>query len=160
MEIESLNSIEPSDAKYVISKNRGIYFWFDRKTDSLVYIGIAVGVGGLRRRIVSQHLNPKYLEYRTIKHTEKDHFQLSNAVKRLSKDNKTVRKGIDKSAFRKSIGRMLKLKPGNETVEYIVNNLYVKTHESEDITAIKLLEEKLISEYQPKFNTTHKHKNA
>ena len=156
MNLDSLPVIEPKRAKSEIPSKRGIYFWFDNKSNQLVYIGIAVGIGGLKKRIISQHLNPKYLEYRAEKHTLKDKFQLENAIERLSKKDSSMRKGIDKSAFRKSIGRTLNLKPGIDTVNYIVENLYLKINESEDIDVIKVLEKKLIGKYQPKFNTTYK----
>ena len=160
MNLSSLSVIDPQDASNAIPKNRGIYFWFDNKNDQLVYIGIAVGMGGLKKRIVSQHLNAKYLEYRSEKHTSKDQFQLKYAIERLSKKDGSIRKGIDKSAFRKSIGRKLSLKPGNETVSYIIDNLYLKIHQSEEVDYIKALEKKLIGMYQPKFNTTYKINNA
>ncbi len=160
MDLNLLPVIEPQEANSAIPKNRGIYFWFDKENDQLVYIGIALGVGGLKKRIASQHLNPKYLEYRAEKHTSKDHYQLKYTIKRKSKKDGSVRKGIDKSAFRKSIGRKLSLKPGKETVNYITENLYLKIYESEKIDDIKLLEKKLIEQYQPKFNTTYKIKNA
>jgi len=160
MDLGSLSKIEPRHANTAISKSRGIYFWFDKENDQLVYIGIAVGMGGLKKRIVSQHLNPKYLEYRTEKHTSKDKFQLEYAIESLSKKGGNIRKGIDKSAFRKSIGRKLLLKAGNETVNYILDNLYLKINKSEDIDDIKAIEKELIGIYQPKFNTTYKSKNA
>jgi len=158
--LEKLNKISPSDAKERVTKKRGIYFWYDKSDDSLVYIGIAVGSGGLKVRICSQHLNPKYLEFRSTKHTAKDSFQLNCAIEKISKKTGVLQKGIDKSAFRKSIGRKLALKPGEGTVSYIMDNLYFKVFESEDIEAIRLLEKELIILHQPKFNTAYKSASA
>ena len=159
MDIDSLPTIELKNIDDFLSKKRGMYFWFDQRTNRLVYIGIAVGVGGLRKRIISQHLNPKYLEYRPEKHTKKDSFQLQYVV-RVSRKAAPTLLGIDKSAFRKSIGRKLYLKPGNETVDYIIDNLYLRIYESEDIDGIKALEKLLIGEHQPQFNTTYKTRDA
>ena len=119
MELSLLPTLEPTQATTALSNKKGIYFWFSKETDRLVYIGIALGVGGLKRRIVSQHLNPAYLEYRPEKHTTKDKFQSEHSINRKSKDGKTTQCGIDKSAFRKSIGRKLELKPGIDTVQYL-----------------------------------------
>lgn len=154
MEILKLQRIEPGNAKKeLLPKKRGMYFWFDKKNDKVVYIGIAVGKKGLRGRIVSQHLRPEYLEYRPEKQSKKlDCFQIVNPF------NKGNKKGIDKSAFRKSIGRKLKIKPGIDTCSYIVDNLYLRVFESEKIEYIKALEKELIQEHQPKFNTQHKKK--
>ena len=159
MEI-NLNKIPiifPTEAKEKVPSKKGIYFWFNHKTNKLVYIGIGTGIGGLKKRIVLQHLNPKYLEFRSKVHNKvKDEFQLNCAVTRISKKNKTIEKGIDKSAFRKSIGRTLKLRPGEDTVKYIFENLYFKIYLSNNIDYLKEIEKKLIKIYQPKFNTTHK----
>lgn len=158
IELENLARIHPTDAKLTLSNKRGIYFWYTNNTDSLVYIGVALGAGGLKKRVASQHLNPLYLEFRSQKQSEKDKFQLQHAVFRTSKDGKTPRYGIDKSAFRKSIGRVERLKPGEETVQYIVQNLYLKVFESENIDAIRNLEISLIKKHEPLFNISHKPK--
>jgi hypothetical protein len=156
MNFSRLKSYDPALSDMIISKNKGIYFWFRKSDHSLVYIGIALGVGGLNKRIVLQHLNPKYIEYRTQKHTTKDEFQLKNAVFRKSKNDNKIRKGIDKSAFRKTIGRTLKIKPGEETVKYIINNLYFKFIELNDSEEIRLLEKQLIQKFKPLYNTSYK----
>ena len=143
-----------------LTVKKGIYFWFNKGDDTLVYIGIALGVGGLRKRIVGQHLNPKYLEFRPDKQSEKDKYQLEHPIRRLSKNGGVARCGIDKSAFRKAIGRKLKLKPGVDTVNYILENLYLKVFESEDINFVKALEVELINKYEPLFNTSHNPKKS
>ncbi len=156
MNLNKLTKIEIDEAKRKLTSNKGIYFWFSNISNDIVYIGIAVGVGGLRRRIALQHLNSNYLEYRIEKQSSKDFFQLQHRVEKFSSKDNTIRYGIDKSAFRKSIGRSLELKPGKETVDYIFNNLHLKIFESEDIAKIKMMEKELIKEYQPVFNTTFK----
>lgn len=158
MELSLLPVIQPIEADKVLSNKKGIYFWFTKDANRLVYVGIALGAGGLRKRIVSQHLNPAYLEFRPEKHTDKDWFQSENAINRKSRDGKTIRCGIDKSAFRKSIGRKLKLKPGMYTVQYITENLYLKVFESNDLNSVKACEIELIKKYNPEFNTSHKPK--
>ena len=150
MKLDNLISIQVKDIKSSVPIKRGIYFWIDNKKNHPVYIGKAKS---LRKRML-QHLNPKYLEYRTSKHTTKDSFQLRHAIKRPSKDGSKIREGIDKSVFRRSIGRKLKLKPGNETVDYITKNCYLKVLVyKEDLST---LENYLIKKYQPEFNTVGK----
>lgn len=158
MDINTLPIIDVNEASIHLSAKKGIYFWFNKESHHLVYVGIAIGAGGLRRRILNQHLNPKYLEFRLEKHSSKDEFQLSNSVKRISKKNATLQIGIDKSAFRKSLGRKLQLTPGDETVQYIYNNLYLKIFESDNIDNIKKLEIRFIKECAPIFNISYKNK--
>ena len=67
-----------------------------------------------------------------------------------------LKKGIDKSSFRKSLGRNLKLKPGNDTCNYIFSNLQLKILTSDEIETIKQLEIQLITQLNPIFNTTYK----
>ena len=109
----------------------------------------------MHHRICNQHLNPNYLEFRDSKHNTRDEFQLANAIPKLSNKN-ILKKGIDKSSFRKSIGRNLKLKPGEETCDYIYKNLKLKVFESSNIKMIKELERELITKLSPLFNTTFK----
>ena len=148
----------PSEQLDVTNK-RGIYFWFDRESKDLVYIGIAVGKLGLKGRIINQHLNPNYLEYRDSKQSSKDQFQLSHAKCRISKESGEKQKGIDKSSFRKSIGRNMQIAPGESTVHFIKEHLLVSIYYCEDINAVKNLEKELINIHQPKFNTSHKKQN-
>lgn len=156
MDFPSTRKVDLQNIKDLLSSNRGIYFWFDINDNSIVYIGIAVGSGGLKKRIIQQHLSHKYLEYREQKHTSKDDFQLKYAIPRRSVKTGEIIQGIDKSSFRKSIGRMLLLKPGEETVNYIKSNLRLEVFESEDIEFIKNMEKTLIQKIQPKFNSAYK----
>ncbi|NVK30142.1 MAG: hypothetical protein HWE20_04000 [Gammaproteobacteria bacterium] len=156
MEYPNARKIDLDRVDTLLTNKRGIYFWIDRSDNTLVYIGIAIGVGGLKKRIAQQHLNPKYLEYRSEKHTSKDEFQLKYAIPKFSKKTGKTKYGIDKSAFRKAIGRMRKLKPGDETVNYIKTDLMLEVFESEDVEFIKSMEKHLIVKIQPKFNSAHK----
>lgn len=156
MDLPILKEIQLDKAGDSLSNKRGIYFWFSNVDNSIVYIGIAVGQGGLRKRIHLQHLNPKYLEFRSEKQSTKDAFQLQYAISKVSKSSGTLVQGIDKSSFRKSIGRKLSLKPGVDTVEYIQNNFLLKVFESEDKSQIKEMEKVLIKQYKPLFNTALK----
>jgi hypothetical protein len=157
MKFEDLKRINPKDATEKTPKNTGIYFWFIEETNELIYIGTGSGVNGLYNRIVRQHLNPKYIEYRSEKHSlEKDKFQLKHPI---MKEVKSVLKaGIDQSAFRKNIGRNYEIKPGDGTVNFIMENLYFKYFEMSDICALKELEKELIEKHQPKLNINHKYK--
>ena len=150
IDISALGVVEPLFAKELVPKSRGIYFWIDRSSGNIVYIGIAVGVNGLYHRVVRQHLNPQYIEYRPEKQTSLDFFQLEFPVQKIVKGE--LKDGIDKSAFRKNIGRKLSIKPGTEVVNFIHNNLYLKFYVSHDIKEIKNLEKELIKKYQPCFN--------
>lgn len=91
----------------------GIYVWYAKEAGCPVYVGKASGRKGLRHRIWAQHLNPRYLEGRALKFTEADSFQLSCAV--------TIRgqPRIDKSVFRRNVGRREQVAPGQPTVDYI-----------------------------------------
>ena len=152
---ESLREIDLSNHQSELSNQKGIYFWFDSNSKECVYIGIACSKNGLKGRISKQRLNPKYLESREHKHSTNDHFQLKHAIIRLSSKG-VMKKCIDKSTFRKSIGRSLELKPGDETCSYLLANLNLKVHESSNVDYLKSLEKELIKKLQPRFNTSLK----
>lgn len=154
MEIENLKRIDPKEAHLIVPKNTGVYFWFKNETDELVYIGKGSGVNGLYNRILRQHLNPKYIEYRKEKQSSKDYFQLQHPIMKEVKGE--LKSGIDQSAFRKNIGRKYEIKPGNGTVNFILKNLYLKFIEISDINELKELEKELIEKYNPELNITHK----
>jgi excinuclease UvrABC nuclease subunit len=156
MDFEKLQKIHPSEAILKVPKNKGIYFWFEKETDKLIYIGTGTGVNGLHNRIVRQHLNPKYIEYREEKHSHKDVFQLQNPIMKEVKG--ILKAGIDQSAFRKNIGRKYKINPGHGTVDYIMQNLYLKFYEQDDIYELKQLEKELIYKHKPELNISHKYK--
>jgi len=154
--IEKLEIINPNEAREKVPKNTGIYFWFEKNNDELIYIGTGSGRYGLYNRIVRQHLNPKYIEFRSEKHSSKDFFQLKFPIKKMVKGE--LKSGIDQSAFRKNIGRKLQVKPGDGTVNYILNNFYLKYQEVSEIEKLKLLEKELIRRFKPEFNISHKYK--
>jgi hypothetical protein len=91
----------------------GVYVWYAKETGAPVYVGKATGRKGLRHRLWDQHLNPGYLEGRATKITADDAFQLSWA------HLKGRRLCIDKSVFRRNVGRRLRLAPGRATVDYL-----------------------------------------
>ena len=66
LDISKLKKVNPNDPniKLIVTKNKGIYFWYENATDNIFYIGTGSGETGLYRRIVLQHLNPKQIEYR------------------------------------------------------------------------------------------------
>ena len=152
--LEKFTNVNLENVKNEVPTSKGIYLWTTHKNE-IVYIGIALGKKGLKHRICSQHLNPEYLEFRDTKHNSKDAFQLGHAVVKTRGNNK-VKKGIDKSSFRKSIGRKMFIEPGVSTCKYILDNLKLKVFAHEDATFVKELEKNLISLIQPIFNSTHK----
>jgi len=158
LDISKLKKIDPnvSNLKFIIPKNKGIYFWFDNVTDEIVYIGTGSGSkGGLYARIIGQHLRPTYIEYRVkVHHLEKDAFQLKHPIIR----DRDGAPGIDQSAFRKNIGRTFNIKPGIGTVNYIKSNLYLKIFEVDDKEELMILEKQLIFKYKPVLNISHKYK--
>ena len=154
--ISKLRTLNYDDIKNQAPKIKGIYFWFNGQ--DLQYIGIAKNKDGLYKRIVLQHLSEKYLEYRDTAHSSKDSYQLENSINRISKDGMILRKGIDKSTFRKKIGRKFNLKPGKDTVRYIKSNGLFKIIPLKDISdeKLELLETIMISFFQPVFNDSKK----
>lgn len=152
--LEKFTIVDLLHAKKEVPSSKGIYLW-TTQNDDVVYIGVALGKKGLRHRICSQHLNTEYLEFRESKHNSKDAFQLEHAIVKTGSNNQ-IKKGIDKSSFRKSIGRKLSIKPGIGTYEYIYKNLKLKVLVNEDINFVRELEKKLIVELQPIFNSAHK----
>lgn len=158
IEVAKLERVNPSDVnlKTILPKNKGIYFWCSNDTDEVVYIGTGSGVNGLYNRIIRQHLNPKYIEYREEKQSIKDSFQQVNPIMKEVKG--FLKAGIDQSAFRKNIGRTYNIKPGEGTVSYIKDNFYLKYLEIEDKEELMMLEKELINKYQPVLNISHKYK--
>lgn len=135
-----------------IPRQIGLYAWILRRTNKILYIGSAVGAGGLRRRICFQHLNPKYLETRKEKFTNRDSFQVNHPV--LIK--KKV--AICKSAFRRNIARAHYLMAGEECVEYIKRNFLLSfvTFGDAEKELVKEAEKNLISTIKPKYNILHR----
>ena len=129
-----------------IPKETGLYAWFPKHTNEIIYVGIAAGKGGLYRRIVAQHLNCKYLEARTQKFTNKDDYQLSHPIYLSGKV------AIDKSAFRKNVAREQKLRAGEESVNYILRNFDLAYISDQDTSQIKNWETDIIKEKSPKYN--------
>ncbi len=135
-----------------VPKTVGIYAWFTKRADRLVYIGKATGKNGLWQRILKQHLNPEYLETIISKHTSKDQFQLQNPI------YKNGKVGIDKSVFRKTVARHKKLKAGKESVSYLkrvfnVSFIFTNRLNSDEI---RELEKELILEFNPRYNFSMK----
>ena len=152
--LQKFTDVNLLNAKNEVPSSKGIYLW-TTQDEQVVYIGIALGKNGLRHRICSQHLNPEYLEFRETKHNSKDKFQIEHAIVKTRRNNQ-VKNGIDKSSFRKSIGRKLSIEPGKGTCKYIYENLKLKVFAHDDATFVKELEKNLIASIQPVFNSTHK----
>ena len=139
--LEHLTVVNYQNIEKQVPKSKGIYFWVNCKSKNYEYIGIATNNQGLYGRICSKHLNKNYLEYREIKHSKiKDSYQIKNAIR---KEANPERKYIDKSAFRKNVGRLMELCPGEDTLDYVrnegkfyfynflnVTNLYLETIET------------------------------
>jgi hypothetical protein len=127
----------------VIPKSTGLYAWFTKDAEKIVYIGVAQGKNGLHQRIIKQHLNPKYLETRESKFKEKDQFQVVKG-----------RKAIDKSAFRKNVARRHSLVPGQESVEFIRKHFLLSfiVFRDDNKTDLRGLESKVIEMAEPIYN--------
>jgi len=158
LDIEKLKKVDPNslNLKLIVPKNKGIYFWLENDTDEILYIGTGSGdKGGLYARIIGQHLRATYIEFRAkVHHNVKDVFQLKHPIIR----DRDGSPGIDQSAFRKNIGRTFNIKPGEGTVRYIKDNLYLKFFEIEDKEELMILEKQLIFKYKPILNISHKYK--
>ena len=152
--LDNFIEVKLANAKDEVPKSKGIYLWLNHQNE-IVYVGIALGKNGLRHRICNQHLNPEYLEFREAKHNSKDVFQLGHPIVKIRSNNQ-AKKGIDKSSFRKSIGRKLEIPPGHDTCNFILKNLRLKVLANEDASYVKELEKNLISTHQPIFNSTYK----
>ena len=141
-----------------VPKNRGIYIWFRGLT--IEYIGVANNKNGLYGRVVRQHLNEEYLEFRPTSQSSKDTYQLTHAIEKVVGNE--IKYGIDKSTFRKKIGRKFELRPSKETVDYIKQNGSIKYVPVEDISKEKLdlIETLLIGFFKPELNDSKKNINV
>jgi hypothetical protein len=126
----------------------GLYVWYSVSDGAVLYVGKATGRGGLRRRICSQHLNPNYLESRPERLRPEDEFQRNCAVLVGGKVC------VDKSVFRRGLGRRFKLAPGEGTVRYICENLAVAWLTADLLGDIPKCELDLIRELKPKLNVS------
>lgn len=131
-----------------IPSQQGLYVWYSIGSGEIFYVGKATGRGGLRRRIGSQHLNPKYLEMRPDRFRHDDEYQRSCGVLVGG------RVCVDKSVFRRSIGRLFRLAPGQATVQYIRENLAVAWLTADLVSEIPKCEADLIRELKPKLNVS------
>jgi hypothetical protein len=134
----------------------GIYVWFASADGRPVYVGSATGGAGLRHRIWAQHLNRRYLEGRSEKISAADEHQLEHAV--LVRG----RRCIDKSVFRRSIGRCHRLPPGQATVDFIRDYLVVAWVGLPDLTRLDILglEGELVHVLAPEYNVDRRRYRA
>ena len=141
-----------------VPKERGIYLWF--RGLNIEYIGIANNKNGLYGRVVRQHLNEEYLEFRPTNQSSKDTYQLAHAIDKV--DGKEIKYGIDKSTFRKKIGRKFELSPGKATVDYIKKNGCFKYVPVKNISKeiLELIETILIGFFKPELNVSKKNINV
>ena len=131
-----------------ITRDPGLYVWYEKDSRRPSYVGKATGRRGLRGRIWSQHLNPNYLEVRPEKQTQEDRRQLRHGVRH------NQRPAIEKSAFRKALARRFDLAPGQPVVEFIRERyelaLLPLPHETH--RAILTIEYSLIATLSPLLN--------
>tara|TARA_S200000501_G_C20540883_1_gene619994 strand:+ start:62 stop:640 length:579 start_codon:yes stop_codon:yes gene_type:complete len=155
--LSNLVSLDYSNLN-TVPKNRGIYIWFRGLT--IEYIGVANNKNGLYGRVVRQHLNEEYLEFRPTSQSSKDTYQLTHAIEKVVGNE--IKYGIDKSTFRKKIGRKFELRPSKETVDYIKQNGSIKYVPVEDISKEKLdlIETLLIGFFKPELNDSKKNINV
>ena len=141
-----------------VPKERGIYLWF--RGSNIEYIGVANNKNGLYGRVVRQHLNEEYLEFRPTNQSSKDTYQLAHAIEKVN--GKEIKYGIDKSTFRKKIGRKFELRPSKATVDYIKKNGSFKYVPVENISKeiLELIETILIGYFKPELNDSKKNINV
>jgi hypothetical protein len=132
-----LQSAERIPGRKVSASNvpaeRGIYAWYSQ-TGEPVYIGKATGSKGIRYRVMKQHLNPKYLEKRSEKFTQDDAYQCEVSPTLHG------RVCVDQSAFRKNVARAHRLKPGQESVNYLRDNFELAWVELPDESGARIAE--------------------
>jgi hypothetical protein len=136
--------------RHDVPSERGLYVWYSIRDGEVLYVGKATGRGGLRRRICGQHLRPGYLESRPERLRPEDRFQLSCGV---LADGRAC---VDKSVFRRGLGRRFELAPGEATVRYIRENLAVAWLTEDVLGEIPKCELDLIRELNPQLNVSGK----
>ncbi len=150
MQLRESPKLDPEqEISHHIPRRFGIYGWFNKKDDSIEYIGSATDEGGLYQRIIKEHLKESYLlTIKTGKHHEKDAYQMINYAIR-----KNGKPAIDKSAFRKNISRCNKLSPGSESVNFIKNNFYLRFLTFNDKDEANYSKKQLLDKLpKPKYN--------
>ncbi len=148
MNVSGLRKYDPTKIEKVIPRDKGLYIWWSRETDKAVYVGRALNRNGLLGRVLRQHLNPKYLEYRPDK--------TCNAKRTVVLYGK---KACEKSVFRKAISEKYNLDPGVESVDYILKNFLVSFFpmQTSSIEEVKQKEQFLIEELKPNFNKQYQY---
>jgi len=147
MNVSGLHKYDPTQIEKVIPRDKGLYVWWSRRRGKAVYVGIALNRNGLLGRVLRQHLNPKYLEYRSDK--------TSNAKRTVVLNGK---KACEKSVFRKAISEKYNIDPGVECVDYIMKHFLVSFFpmKTSSIEKIKQKEQLLIKDIKPSFNKQYK----
>ena len=146
-----------------ITESPGIYFWFNRhlwktkKKIKIEYIGKAVASGGLKRRIMKEHLRPGFLQPASKPLSKKEKFQRENPIFDDKRGDCT-----DRSSLRRTIGEKEKLK-ADQTVPFIKKNFLLKVMllsaaVDSDRNAMKSKIEKLESDYIRYYNPTYNQK--
>ena len=109
--------------KVDVPKKIGVYLWRSKKDNNIVYIGQALGRGGLNQRIIKQHLNPRYYG-----------------------------KGKEKSRFRKAVADEEKIER-DKIVPFIKDNYTLSFIELPKIDKrlADFVEKSLQFEYEPKY---------
>lgn len=112
-----------------------------------MYVGTATGKKGLYGRIISQHLNPRYLQTDQRKWCpKKNSYQIEHHT---VSNNKPA---IDKSAFRKNIGRINCIAPGLHTVNFIKLEFFLQFLTLQSKKRTLQLEKTIIIEFSPEYN--------
>jgi hypothetical protein len=154
LDISKLKKVVPNadNLELIVPINKGIYIWFSNETDDVIYIGTGSSDRGLYARIIGQHLRPAYIEYREKVHSKvKDVYQLKHPII----GDRDGAPGVDQSVLRRGVGRKYNIKPGEGTVNYIKNNLYLKFFKVDDKEELMILEKQLILKHSPLLNDKH-----
>ena len=138
-----------------IPSEPGVYAWWSRTEASAIYVGKAFGSSGLRRRIWGQHLSPSYLERREAKFRSQDTAQIQCS-------QELGRPCVEKSVLRRSLACLYGFVPGEQTVEYMRENLLVSWFivTPESTISVPDLELEVIRVLSPQLNVAGKKRDA
>jgi len=154
---DPIDTASPLFEKSIIPERIGVYAW-STKDGQVAYVGSGIGKKsshtGLYRRIITELLNPHYLLSIEGAKKDLDSYQIKHCAYR----KRTKKPAIDKNAFRKNVGRIEQISPGEPTVNFIKSNFLLRFVITDSDELANKLERKLIIEKKPKYNIQGNHK--
>lgn len=144
LDLDKFEKYDPAQVRDKITKDPGLFIWFDRASGRPVYIDITNSRDGLHGLVIRQNLSPSYVESRP------DRIKNAHAVGN-SKDGRPV---VEKSYFRKIVSEKYSLKPGSDCVEFIQKNFLIALCPMPGSSREDLVEygRKILLAYRPEFN--------